>query len=123
MLIDRINQKFLFSFYVLIVITISILPTSIIKVNSIWQYDKYIHFIEYLLFGFLLINCLNPLKYTKRLFFIIFLFVIFFSGIDEFIIQKYFGKGRISDINDWFMDSLGAFVGILIRYLVKDRIK
>ena len=51
------------------------------------------------------------------------LFVIIFSGVDEFIVQKYFGKGRLPDINDWFMDSFGASIGILMRYLLRNIIK
>ena len=120
MLTDRIPQKLIFIIYVILVITLSIIPSSLIQFGNLWKYDKYIHFIEYLFLGLLLLNCLNPLKYTKNLLVLMLLFVIFFSGVDEFIFQKYFGKGRLPDINDWFMDSFGASIGILMRYLFRN---
>ena len=120
MLTDRIPQKLIFIIYVILVITLSIIPSSLLQFGSLWKYDKYIHFIEYLFLGLLLLNCLNPLKYKKILLVIMLLFVILFSGVDEFIVQKYFGKGRLPDINDWFMDSFGASIGILIRYLLRN---
>ena len=123
MFTDRIPQKLLFIIYVIMVITISIIPSSMLQFGSLWKYDKYIHFIEYLILGLLLLNCLNPKKYTKIFLVTTLLFVILFSGADEFIIQKYFGKGRLPDINDWFMDSFGASIGILMRYLLRNIIK
>ena len=123
MFTDRIPQKLVFIIYVILVITISIIPSSMLQFGSLWKYDKYIHFIEYLILGLLLLNCLNTKKYTKIFLVITLLFVIFFSGADEFIVQKYFGKGRLPDINDWFMDSFGASIGILMRYLLRNIIK
>ncbi len=94
-----------------------------LQIGKLWRFDKYIHFIEYLFLGALLLNCINPKKYSPFILIFTFLFVIIFSGIDEFIVQKYFGKGRFPDFMDWKMDSFGAGTGILIRYFLSKKIK
>jgi VanZ family protein len=118
LLTDRIPQKLVFLCYVFLVIIISTIPSSMLQIGKLWRFDKYIHFIEYLFLGALLLNCIKPRIYSPFILISTLFFVIIFSGMDEFIVQKYFGKGRLPDIIDWKMDSFGAGTGILIRYII-----
>ncbi|MBC8197115.1 MAG: VanZ family protein [Candidatus Marinimicrobia bacterium] len=121
-MIDRKPQKLIFLFYLILVVLISTIPSSMLQIGKLWRFDKYIHFIEYLFLGALLLNCITPKKYSPILLIFTLLFVIIFSGIDEFIVQKYFGRGRFPDLMDWKMDSIGAGTGILIRYFISKKI-
>ena len=94
-----------------------------LHISSIAKYDKYIHFFEYLFLGFLLLNCIYPRNYKPIILICSISFIILFSGMDEFIIQKYFGKYRRPDYFDWFMDCIGSSGGIIIRFILKDKIK
>ena len=113
----------MFIFYVILVITVSSLPSSMIKIGSMWKYDKFIHFIEYLILGFLFLNCLSPFDYIPKVLISIIILVIIFGGVDEFIVQKYMAKYRYPDYLDWIMDILGASTGIVFRYFLGFRIK
>lgn len=122
-LTDRLSQKFIFIFYVILVITVSTLPSSMIKIGHLWKYDKFIHFFEYLILGFLFLNCLSPFDYIPRVLISTILLIIVFGGIDEFIVQNYLTKFRFPDYFDWIMDILGASTGIVFRYYLGFKIK
>ena len=120
---NRLPQKSFFLFYVLLIILISLLPSSVIKIGSLWKYDKIIHFFEYLILGFLFLNCFSPFDYLPKILVSMIILIIVFAGIDEFIIQNFIGKYRYPDFYDWLMDVLGASSGILIRNIIGFRLK
>ena len=120
---NRLYQKLIFLFYVILVITISTLPSSVIKIGQLWKYDKIIHFTEYLILGFLFLNCFSPFDYLPKVVFTTIFFVILFSGIDEFIVQKYFANSRVPDYFDWIADIFGASSGIGLRYFIGFKLK
>tara|TARA_B100001029_G_scaffold177145_1_gene181268 strand:- start:1599 stop:1967 length:369 start_codon:yes stop_codon:yes gene_type:complete len=120
---NRLPQKSFFLFYVLLIILISLLPSSVIKIGSLWKYDKIIHFFEYLILGFLFLNCFSPYDYIPQLLIMVIVSILIFSGIDEFIIQNFFTSTRIPDLNDWIMDIFGSSIGVIIRFIVGFKIK
>ena len=122
-MINRIPQKSLFLLYMILIISVSLMHSSVIKIGYLWKYDKIIHFIEYLILGFLLLNCFSPNNYVVKILVLVFICLTIFSGIDEFIIQKFFTNTRIPDINDWLMDIFGSFFGVVIRYLIGYKVK
>ena len=115
----RLIQKYCFLFYLLIIITLSLTPSTFIKMNILWKYDKVIHFFEYLILGFLLLNCFSPSDYFPKLIISILIATFIISGIDEFIIQKFFSKTRNPDTFDWLIDIFGSSSGVFIRYLLR----
>jgi len=105
------------------VILVSLMPSSVIKIGNLWKYDKFIHFFEYLILGFLFLNCFSPLEYLHKLLSLVIFVVVIFSGIDEFIVQKFFASSRIPDVYDWIMDVSGATVGVFARYYIGFKIR
>ena len=77
--------------------------------------DKLLHFIEYALFGFLMLRALfASYKDKKSIIYLRFLavfIVIFYGATDE--IHQYFVPLRHMDVFDLLTDSLGAFIGQL----------
>ena len=120
---NRSTQKIIFVFYLIAVVIISTMPSSVIKIGNLWKYDKYIHFFEYLILGFLFLNCFSPFDYLPKVLVSMIVLIIVFAGIDEFIIQNFIGKYRYPDFYDWLMDVLGASSGILIRNIIGFRLK
>ena len=80
----------------------------------LWKYDKYIHFFEFLILGFLILNIFKPAYNTYKNFYA-FLFLLLFALIDEGI--QFYIPGRIPDLYDLIFDVLGGTVGIIICYL------
>jgi VanZ family protein len=83
--------------------------------SSIWKYDKYVHFFEYLILGFLLVNALlvNPMSRSDWM--SVIAFIIIFPIIDE-TVQR-FTPGRIPDVMDGIADISGGLVGTYLRRL------
>ena len=83
--------------------------------NFIWRYDKYIHFFEYLILGYLLVNALmiNPMRKSDWI--AVIAFIIIFPIIDE-TVQR-FTPGRIPDMMDGIADISGGLIGIYFRRL------
>ncbi len=77
--------------------------------------DKLLHFIEYALFGFLMLRALSySYKDKKSAIYLRFLavsIVIFYGITDE--IHQYFVPSRDMDILDLVTDSIGALIGQL----------
>ena len=84
--------------------------------SKLWKYDKVVHFTEYLVVGFLMINMLmiKPLKKAHWQFAIIFL--LLFPLLDELL--QHFTPRRIPDIYDGIADICGGFLGAYIRKII-----
>ena len=77
--------------------------------------DKLLHFIEYALFGFLMLRALfASYKDKKSIIYLRFLavFIVIFYGVTDEI-HQYFVPLRHMDILDLVSDSMGAFIGQL----------
>ena len=103
----------IFVTYIFIIIYISIYPVIIFQ--SQWRYDKFIHFFEYFLLGYLLVNALE-IKTFKENKIKTFIFLICFACFDEGV-QNYIPK-RISSFADIFADISGSFFGSYLRYAI-----
>ena len=90
---------------------------SIIFFNNQWKYDVYIHFFEYLILGFLLVNAILP--YGGRYYSPVIILIILIPIIDESI--QYFIPGRISSLKHILVDIFGGAFGSYIRYLILNK--
>ena len=109
-------RTWIFILYLGIIVCLSATPSSEMGYFSfIWRYDKYIHFFEYLVLGFLLVNALmiNPMRKSDWI--VVIVFIIIFPIIDE-TVQR-FTPGRIPDVMDGIADILGGLMGIYLRRL------
>jgi VanZ family protein len=79
----------------------------------ILHFDKFIHFFEYLILGFLLINALKNDSIDKKKWNYSILFLLLFPIIDETL--QYFTPRRIPSILDGIADILGGVSGAYIR--------
>ena len=109
-------RTWLFIFYLCVIVYLSATPSNELGYFSfIWRYDKYVHFFEYLVLGFLLVNALiiNPM--SKLDWIAVIAFIIIFPIIDE-TVQR-FTPGRIPDVIDAIADISGGLIGIYCRRL------
>ena len=107
-------RTWIFLFYLLMILYVSAKPSNELSwFSQLWKYDKAVHFLEYLLMGFLLINAMK-IKLIKKLhwkFAIIFLLV--FPIVDELL--QYYTPTRIPDLFDGIVDICGGLTGAYIR--------
>ena len=109
-------RTWLFIFYLCTIVYLSATPSNEMGYfNFIWRYDKYIHFFEYLILGFLLVNALmiNPMRKSDWI--AVIAFIIIFPIIDETV--QWFTPGRIPDVIDGIADISGGLFGIFLRRL------
>ena len=93
-------------------------PNSWIATATGEQYDRLhasvrtlAHFSEFALLGALCSWCYRAYTNEKTYFFVVVCFVAYVPIIDEFL--QTLTVGRVADIHDVFLDTLGAFAGIL----------
>lgn len=109
-------RTWLFIFYLFLIVYLSATPSDEMGYFSfIWQYDKYVHFFEYLILGFLLVNAIMIKPIDKSTWIAIIAFIIIFPIIDETV--QHFTPGRIPDLMDGIADIAGGLVGIYLRRL------
>ncbi len=110
-------RTWIFLSYISLVIYLSLTPGGELGwFLKLWKYDKVVHFGEYLVMGFLMINMLmiQPLKQAHWKFALIFLF--FFPIIDELL--QFYTPTRIPDIYDGIFDLCGGYIGAYIRKII-----
>lgn len=81
-------------------------------------WDKWIHFAEYAVLGFLLMRNLTTesvQKLKKNAVLVTFFFGTFYGASDE--IHQYFVPGRHCDFMDFIADTLGILIGIGVWHL------
>ncbi len=91
-------------------------PKEITTLTFIGEYDKFIHFIEYSILGYLIINALNTSIFKSNTLIFAMVYVIFIAGCDE--ILQHFIPGRIPDIWDGIADLAGGLTGAVIKYKI-----
>ena len=102
----------------------SIIPGFILSTQSIWKYDKLIHFIEFFILGFLFINAIidRGLNTNKILMSIFILTLI--PLIDEGLQYVFDIPGRVPEFYDFVFDIAGEYFGVLCSlfiYKVKNK--
>jgi VanZ family protein len=107
-------RTWIFLGYICLVIYFSITPGDELSwFSKLWKYDKAVHFGEYLVMGFLMLNMLmiKPLKQVHWQFAL--LFLLLFPLFDEML--QFYTPRRIPDIYDGICDVCGGLVGAYIR--------
>lgn len=87
-------------------------------VDSIFR--EIMHFIEYFIFGILLINCFNQYKVDKKIIISIMISFIYIV-LDE--IHQIFVPGRAFEYLDIGLDLFGAIIGIFMFNWIKNYIQ
>ena len=84
-----------------------------LKVDNI---DKLLHFLEYLVFGFLLIRavCGSDAKISRNAAIMMVFAIGSFYGFTDELHQSVI-PGRFATISDFIFDSIGSFVGAVIH--------
>ncbi|MBC8213325.1 MAG: VanZ family protein [Candidatus Marinimicrobia bacterium] len=110
-------RTWIFFAYGLVILLLSSIPASEFPKSSFWvflsQNDKFVHFTEYAIFGFLLLNVLKLDRIKGKQIAILIFILLFFPIADE-LLQSFIPR-RIPDIQDGIADVVGGFVGVVIR--------
>ena len=101
----------LYIFFILYLSSRSIYGTS--WISNLLFYDKFIHYFEYLILGFLLINALKIKTISQRKWAYAIFFLILFPIIDESL--QYFIPRRVPSILDGLANIFGGISGAVIR--------
>ena len=104
--------------YICIIIVVSSVPSSQMRsISIIWEYDKYVHFFEYFVFGYLLLNAfmISELNWGKWI--VLFSSILLLPVLDESV--QYFTPGRVADIYDGLADIAGGLSGLFFRHFLK----
>ena len=110
-------HTWLFLGYISLVLYLSMIPgDELTWFAKLWEFDKIVHFTEYLGVGFLMINMLmiQPLKKIHWQFAMVFL--LLFPLFDEFL--QFYIPRRIPDIYDGIADICGGFIGAYLRKII-----
>ncbi|KAA3604078.1 MAG: VanZ family protein [Calditrichaeota bacterium] len=99
--------------YLLLIFVMSSLKQVDIPQPDVPLWDKWIHFVEYAVLGFLLMRNLTTesvQKLKENAVLVTFFFGTFYGASDE--IHQYFVPGRYCDFMDFVADTLGILLGI-----------
>tara|TARA_B100001250_G_scaffold386834_1_gene383690 strand:+ start:199 stop:549 length:351 start_codon:yes stop_codon:yes gene_type:complete len=102
--------------YALIILSISATPSSDLPKTWLLQYDKIIHFVEYLIFGVLAMK--SMMTRSMKVGIALIPFGIMFGFFDEYL--QSFISGRYSSLGDVLSDSVGFSIGIILVYLTQN---
>ena len=103
----------LYGYGLLILILSSIPSDTLTNFSYIFGKDKWLHFSEYLGFGFLAWNVLYNMEFKKILTMSFILALLLFPVMDE--LYQFFIPGRIPDVLDLLADWSGCLVGVMAR--------
>ena len=107
--------------WALIILVFSGVPGNSIKLPPIWNADKILHLIVYMVLSVLLVIGFFFSKKSKSFLNIIFLTIslsTIYGGVIE-LLQHYFFIGRYGDVLDFVANTIGAVIGALSVYLIK----
>ena len=108
--IKKIRSLLIYLFFMIINSVITFPGQAIF----LWKYDKYIHFFEFLILGFLVLNVFKPIYNVYKNIYA-FSLLLLFAFIDEGV--QFYIPGRIPDVYDLIFDIIGGTVGIIVCYL------
>ena len=107
---------FILSIYTIFILSISFYsPSMVVNSSYIGKYDKFFHFIEFSILGFLFANANS--FFNRKTFFLGLLYILVIGFFDEFI-QSY-RITRNADVIDFFYDVFGGMVGMLFNLRFK----
>ena len=86
--------------------------------NSLWKWDKTIHFVEFFILGYLFINSLVDRELRIYNFFIGILILTLIPAVDEGLQYVFDIPGRVADVYDLVVDIIGAYSGALLFLLI-----
>ena len=110
-------KTWLFIGYLILIVNLSLTSGDELSwFSTLWKYDKIIHFTEYLIVGFLMINMLMIQPMKKAHWKLAFIFLLLFPIVDELL--QYYTPRRIPDIYDAICDICGGFFGAYIRKII-----
>lgn len=82
--------------------------------------DKWTHLVEFGIFGFLLQRSFVLICGNRfRSYFFTFIIGVVYGALDE--IHQLFVDGREADIIDFYADTIGIFVSLVLYYIMKQR--
>ena len=111
--------------WALTILVFSGIPGDSIKLPPIWNADKILHFIIYLILSvFLIYGFINLNKFNSRFKVLLFTVIISsgYGGVIE-ILQDYVFIGRYGDILDFTANCIGAVIGSLLVFIMKPNYK
>ena len=108
------KRVWLFISYLSLLIGNSFFSFINLPIKHLWRYDKTIHFTEYFILGFLLINVLFEKPFSKKEVIYYMAFITIIPILDESI--QFFMPYRISSLYDLLADYSGAFLGCFLYY-------
>ena len=118
-LLDKIGKKPIFAFWAIIVLILSLIPSSTtpqLSAVKIPHFDKIIHFIFYFVLSFLLMLRFNITKYKINKIYVILISIIvstIYGGMIE-IMQDILTTERVADIFDFLTNFVGATIGTFL---------
>jgi VanZ family protein len=117
-----IYQLPLYFYVVVIFVLSSIPPDSMPDIDTVWDFDKAVHFVEYAILGFLLFRALlSSGRVSARWSGVLAICcAIALGGIDE-LYQSL--PGRNTSVYDWISDSLGAMVAIICCLALYEKVR
>ena len=112
----RSHRPWILIAYILVMFSNSVFSFIDLPIKHIWKYDKFIHFGEYFILGFLFFYTLYEKPISKENFIYLFLVFSTIPIFDESI--QYFIPNRISSIYDAFADYLGFYFGCIVYHII-----
>ena len=112
---SRIWYKLPAIIYTILIFVLSSFPLDSIPKVDILNFDKFVHVVEYTIYGILLMLAFSTAessKIAKNAFVISLLVGIAYGGSDE--IHQLFVVGRKTSVFDFVADSFGVVVGIIL---------
>jgi len=103
--------------YIIFIFLNSIISKDLIPKGSL-KYDDFLHFIEFFILGFLLINAIIVKAFNINKFIICIVILTLIPLIDENLQYFFDIQGRRYDINDIKMDLVGSYCGVAIFMLI-----
>ncbi len=119
-MIPKILYSVPVAIYSLLIIYLSSLTNpNIPDFGFLWQ-DKIIHAGAFFVYGLLLqLFLAKTLRITSRTIYILLFLIIgsFFGASDEF--HQYFVPGRSCELLDWFADTIGLLLSLVVIFSIK----
>lgn len=97
--------------WAVVILVATSVPSSALPRVDIIVADKVVHFSMYAVFGVLVARSLDGIRSVKAFFAALAMLVVF-GLLDE--VHQSLVPGRSTDVLDWFADSLGALMGLLM---------
>ncbi len=102
--------RWMLAAYILLIFILSALPGTSLPNQLFPQWDKVVHFIEYFVLGFLVVNSIENMN-SKFIFILMFVGLVI-PGLDE--TWQSFQPGRDSSLLDMMADGFGYICGSLL---------